>query len=149
MSITVSSFFGELAALAAGNILPPIFAVANSTLADIEANPQEWINPVSGMIKGQAALSNIMAAVIPAENAAVPAAAQLVGGIFSAIQAKLASLEAGQTATGIGEQIGSALVGAVSQEAKQAAPPAVTGTGLAPVAVPASAPQALPPGVSA
>jgi len=116
MSNAVSQIFGELAALAATNVLPPLFAAANSTLADIEANPQEWINPVSGGIKAQAALANIVAAVIPAENAAVPAAAQVIGGIFSAIQTKLAALGAGETAAGVGEQIGNSIVGGVSTQ---------------------------------
>lgn len=111
MSNTVSTWFDELAALAVSQALPPILTLTNATLADIETNPQEWLNPISGLIKGKAFLDNLVATLPAIENNLVPAAAQVVSSALSTISAKIASLAAGQTPTTLGTAIGDTIVG--------------------------------------
>jgi hypothetical protein len=106
---TMSNIFAELAALAASEAFPPVLTLVNSTLADIETNPQEWVNPASATIKGTAFVANLVATLPTIENAAVPAAAQLVSAIFSTLAAKLTA--AGQvTPAAVGAEIANTIV---------------------------------------
>jgi hypothetical protein len=108
-----SQVFSQLAQLFASEALPPVLTLVNSTLADIETNPQEWVNPASATVKGTAFVANLIATLPAIENAAVPAAAQLISAALSAISAKLAA-PASVTATSVGTAIGSAIVGSVT-----------------------------------
>lgn len=109
-STTASQIFSQLAQLAASEAFPPVLTLVNSTLADIEANPQEWVNPASAMVKGTAFVANLVASLPAIENAAVPAAAQLISATLAAISAKLAS-PAAVTPTSVGTAIGDAITG--------------------------------------
>lgn len=105
----MSNIFSDLAALAASEVFPPVLNLVNSTLADIEANPQTWVNPASATIKGTAFVANLIATLPAIENAAVPAAAQLVSAVLATLSAKLTSV--GQiTATQVGAEIGNTIV---------------------------------------
>lgn len=105
----MSNIFSDLAALAASEVFPPVLNLVNSTLADIEANPQTWVNPASATIKGTAFVANLIATLPAIENAAVPAAAQLVSAVLATLSAKLTAV--GQlTATQVGTEIGNTIV---------------------------------------
>jgi hypothetical protein len=120
MSNTASQIFLQLAQLAASEAFPPVLTLVNATLADIEANPQEWVNPASATIKGTAFVANLVATLPSIENAAVPAAAQLISAALTAISAKLAS-PATVTPVSVGTAIGNEISGTA------AAPAAVAG----------------------
>lgn len=110
MSSTASQIFSQLAQLAASEAFPPVLTLVNSTLADIEANPQEWVNPASAMVKGTAFVANLVASLPAIENAAVPAAAQLISAALAAISAKLAAPTT-VTPASVGTAIGDAVTG--------------------------------------
>jgi hypothetical protein len=110
MSSTASQVFSQLAQLAASEVFPPVITLVNSTLSDIETNPQEWVNPASAIVKGNAFVANLLATLPSIENAAVPAAAQVISAALAAISAKLASASA-VTATSVGTAIGDAITG--------------------------------------
>jgi len=122
-STTASSIFAQLAQLAASEAFPPVLTLVNSTLADIEANPAEWVNPASATIKGTAFVANLVATLPAIENAAVPAAAQLISAALDAISAKLAAPGA-LTPTSVGTAIGNDITGTA---AATPAPAAVAG----------------------
>jgi len=122
-STTASSIFAQLAQLAASEAFPPVLTLVNSTLADIEANPAEWVNPASATIKGTAFVANLVATLPAIENAAVPAAAQLISAALAAISAKLAAPGA-LTPTSVGTAIGNDITGTA---AATPAPAAVAG----------------------
>lgn len=109
-SYTASQIFSQLAQLVASEAFPPVLTLVNSTLADIEANPQEWVNPASATVKGTAFVSNLVATLPAIENAAVPAAAQLISAALAAISAKLAAPSA-LTPASLGATIGDAITG--------------------------------------
>lgn len=123
MSSTASQIFSQLAQLAASEAFPPVLTLVNSTLADIEANPQEWVNPASATIKGTAFVANLVATLPSIENAAVPAAAQLISAALTAISAKLAG-PAAITPASVGTAIGQEIVGNGAQNTPAAATPA-------------------------
>jgi hypothetical protein len=104
-----SNIFADLAALTASEVFPPVLTLVNSTLADIEANPQEWVNPASATVKGTAFVANLIATLPAIENAAVPAAAQLVSAVLSTLSAKLTSVAAA-TPTSVGAEIANTIV---------------------------------------
>lgn len=105
----MSNIFSDLAALAASEVFPPVLNLVNATLADIEANPQTWVNPASATIKGTAFVANLIATLPAIENAAVPAAAQLVSAVLATLSAKLTAV--GQlTATQVGAEIGNTII---------------------------------------
>lgn len=116
MSSTASQIFSEMAQLAASAVFPPVLTLVNSTLADIEANPQEWVNPASATVKGTAFVANLVATLPAIENAAVPAAAQLISAALAAISAKLASPSA-VTPTSVGTAIGNDITGVATAPA--------------------------------
>ena len=110
--ITMSSnIFADLASLAASEVFPPVLTLVNSTLADIEANPQEWINPASATVKGTAFVANLIATLPAIENSAVPAAAQLVSAVLSTLDAKLTFMSSQNlTPTSVGVEIGNTII---------------------------------------
>jgi hypothetical protein len=112
MSTTTATpnIFGQLAELLASQALPPVLTLVNSTLADIEANPQEWVNPASATVKGTAFVASLVATLPTIENNAVPVAAQFVGALLNTLSAKLASLPAGTTATTLGTAAANTIV---------------------------------------
>jgi hypothetical protein len=109
VTIMSSNIFADLASLAASDMFPPVLTLVNSTLADIEANPQEWINPASATVKGTAFVANLIATLPAIENAAVPAAAQLVSAVLSTLSAKLTSTAA-ETPASVGAEIANTIV---------------------------------------
>jgi CO dehydrogenase/acetyl-CoA synthase delta subunit len=110
---TASQVFSQLAALAASEVFPPVLTLVNSTLTDIETNPQEWVNPASAMVKGNAFVAQLLATLPAIENAAVPAAAQLISAVLAAVSAKLNSAGA-VTPESVGASIGAAITGSAS-----------------------------------
>jgi len=105
----MSNIFAELAALPASEVFPPVLNLVNATLADIEANPQTWVNPASATIKGTAFVANLIATLPAIENAAVPAAAQLVSAVLATLSAKLTAVSAGTPAS-VGAEIGNTII---------------------------------------
>jgi len=107
---TTSNIFSELAQLLASQALPPVLTLMNTTLADIEANPQEWLNPAAATIKGTQFLTNLVATLPAIENAAVPGAAQLVQAVLNTLSAKLTSAAATLTPTSVGQEVANTIV---------------------------------------
>ena len=66
-----TNIFAELAELLASEAFPPVLSLVNNTLADISANPQEWVNPASATVKGTAFVANLVATLPTIENATV------------------------------------------------------------------------------
>jgi hypothetical protein len=107
---TSSNIFSELAQLLASQALPPVLTLMNTTLADIEANPQEWLNPAAATIKGTQFLTNLVATLPAIENAAVPGAAQLFQAVLNTLSAKLTSAAATLTPASVGAEIANTVV---------------------------------------
>lgn len=105
-----SNIFAQLAELAASEAFPPVLSLVTATLADIEANPQEWVNPASATVKGTAFVANLVATLPTIENAAVPAAAQLVSAIFTTLSAKLVSAAGTVTPAAVGADIANTII---------------------------------------
>jgi len=110
-TLTASQVFSQLAALAGQDIFQNVLPVVTSALADIEANPQAWVNPASAILKGNAFLVNVMATLPTMESQAVTGAAQLVGAIVTALNSKLVAAAGTATPTTVGTEIGSAVTG--------------------------------------
>jgi hypothetical protein len=106
----MSNIFDDLASLAASEVFPPVMTLVNSTLADIQANPQEWINPASATVKGTAFVANLVATLPTIENAAVPAAAQLVSALLTTLSSKLTAASATVNPTSVGQEIGNTII---------------------------------------
>lgn len=104
-----SNIFADLASLTASEVFPPVLTLVNSTLADIEANPQTWVNPASATVKGTAFVANLIATLPAIENAAVPAAAQLVSAVLATLSAKLTSVSTPTPQT-VGAEIANTIV---------------------------------------
>ena len=114
-SSSASQIFSQLAALAGEDVFTNVVPVINSALADIEANPQTWVNPATAIIKGNAFFANVLATLPTIEGSAVTGAAQLVGAIVTGLNAKLAAAAASVTpATIAGEIAGNAAPAAPS-----------------------------------
>lgn len=107
-AVTGTNIFSELASLTASEVFPPVLTLVNSTLADIEANPQEWVNPITATIKGNAFVTNLIATLPAIENSAVPAAAQLISAVLNTLAAKLSSVKV--TAQGVGSDIAQTII---------------------------------------
>jgi hypothetical protein len=107
---TTTNIFQELAQLLASQALPPVLTLMNTTLADIEANPQEWVNPAVATIKGTQFLTNLVATLPAIENAAVPGAAQLFQAVLNTLASKLTAASATLTPTAVGSEIGNTIV---------------------------------------
>ena len=105
-----TNIFSQLAELVASQAFPPVLSLVTATLADIQTNPQEWVNPASATIKGTAFVANLMATLPAVENAAVPAAAQLVSAIFTTLSAKLVAAAGTVTPVSVGEEIANTIV---------------------------------------
>ena len=67
---TASTVFEQLATLFGNEAFQAINPIVVATLADIEANPQAWLNPLSAPIKGAAAVAGDRASHRQAEDAA-------------------------------------------------------------------------------
>jgi hypothetical protein len=104
-----TNIFADLASLAASDVFPPVLTLVNATLTDIETNPQEWVNPASATVKGTAFVANLIATLPAIENAAVPAAAQLVSAVLSTLSAKLTAVSA-VTPASVGAEIGNTII---------------------------------------
>jgi hypothetical protein len=105
-----TNIFADLASLAASDVFPPVLTLVNSTLQDIETNPQEWVNPASATVKGTAFVANLIATLPAIENTAVPAAAQLVSAVLSTLSAKLTSVSGTVTPASVGAEIGNTII---------------------------------------
>lgn len=105
----MSNIFADLASLTASEVFPPVLSLVNATLADIEANPQTWVNPASATIKGTAFVANLIATLPTIENAAVPAAAQLVSAVLATLSSKLTAVSA-VTPASVGAEIGNTII---------------------------------------
>jgi hypothetical protein len=105
-----TNIFADLASLAASDVFPPVLTLVNSTLQDIETNPQEWVNPASATVKGTAFVANLIATLPEIENTAVPAAAQLVSAVLSTLSAKLTSVSGAVTPASVGAEIGNTII---------------------------------------
>ena len=105
-----TNIFADLASLAASDVFPPVLTLVNSTLQDIETNPQEWVNPASATVKGTAFVANLIATLPAIENTAVPAAAQLVSAVLSTLSAKLTSVSGTVTPVSVGVGIGNTII---------------------------------------
>jgi len=108
-TLTASQVFTQLAELAGQDVFQNVLPIVTSTLADIEANPQTWVNPASAILKGNAFLVNIMATLPTMESTAVTGAAQLVGAIITAVNAKLVAAAGTITPASVGAEVGSAV----------------------------------------
>jgi hypothetical protein len=107
---TPSNIFSELAQLLASQALPPVLTLMNTTLADIEANPQEWLNPAAATIKGTVFLTSLIGTLPTIENAAVPGAAQLFQAVLNTLSNKLTSAAATLTPASVGAEIANTVV---------------------------------------
>lgn len=105
----MANIFSDLASLAASEVFPPVLTLVNSTLQDIENNPQEWVNPASATVKGTAFVANLIATLPAIENTAVPAAAQLVSAVLSTLSAKLTAVSA-VTPASVGAEIANTII---------------------------------------
>lgn len=110
-STSASTIFSQLAALAGNDVFTNVVPVIGAALADIEANPSEWTNPVTAIIKGNAFLANLTATLPTIESSAVTGAAQLVGAIVTGLQSKLTASAAAATPAQVGAEIAGSVTG--------------------------------------
>jgi len=110
VTATPTNIFAQLAELAASEAFPPVLSLITATLSDIQTNPQEWVNPASATIKGTAFVANLVATLPTIENAAVPAAAQLVSAIFTTLSARLTAAAGTTTPSAVGAEIANTIV---------------------------------------
>jgi hypothetical protein len=116
MSNSASTIFSQIAELAGNDVFTAVVPVINSALADIEANPAEWTNPVTAIAKGNAFLANLVATLPTIENNAVTGAGQLVQAVVTGLAAKLTSVAGSVTPA----QVGAEIVGSASAAAPAA-----------------------------
>lgn len=88
MALSASDVLKQLGALFAEEAFQAFNPVIGNTLADIAANPAQWTNPATAVIKGAAAVANLAAAVPNLEAEAVTGAAQLVATLWQAVGSK-------------------------------------------------------------
>jgi len=108
-TLTASQVFTQLAQLAGQDVLQNALPVITSTLADIEANPQTWVNPASAILKGNAFLTSLLATLPTIEGTAVTGAAQLVGALITSLNAKLVAASGTTTPAAVGSEIATAV----------------------------------------
>ena len=101
--------FSQLAALAEQDVFTNAVPVINSTLANIQANPAQWTNPLSAGLLANKFLVDLTATLPTLENSAVSGAAQLVGAILTAVNAKLTAAAGAVTPASVGAEIGGAI----------------------------------------
>jgi CO dehydrogenase/acetyl-CoA synthase delta subunit len=110
-TLTASEVFSQLAALAEQDIFVNALPVINTTLANIQANPAQWTNPLSASLLANKFLVDLTATLPSLENTAVSGAATLVGALLTAINAKLIASSGSVTAAGVGTAIGAGIAG--------------------------------------
>jgi hypothetical protein len=116
--LSASQVFSQLAALAEQDVFTNAVPVINSTLANIQANPAQWTNPLSAGLLANQFLVNLTATLPNLQNSAVTGAAQLVGAILTAVNTKLVAAAGTVTPASVGAEIG----GAIATPAPSAAP---------------------------
>jgi hypothetical protein len=117
-TLTAEQVFSQLAQLAQQDIFQNAVPVISSTLANIQANPAEWTNPLSAGLLANQFLVNLTATLPNLQNSAVAGAAQLVGAILTAVNTKLVAAAGTVTPASVGAEIG----GAIATPAPSAAP---------------------------
>jgi len=105
-TLTASQVFSQLAALAEQDVFTNVVPVINSTLLTIQANPGQWVNPLSAGILANQFLANLTATLPNLEQSAVVGAAQLVQAVLTTINAKLVAEAGTVTPAGVGAEIG-------------------------------------------
>jgi hypothetical protein len=89
---SAGSIFAQVALLFTDDVYKAINPVIASTLADIEANPGLWTNPLTAPIKGAAAVAALLGVVPNIEMSAVHDAAALVAAMWTHVGADLANV---------------------------------------------------------
>lgn len=82
----------QFAALIGDQAFMAVNTVVVNTLNDIQTEPQAWLNPLTGPVKGAAAVAALAGALPTLESTSVTSAAQLVETLWSQLGAKLASV---------------------------------------------------------
>jgi hypothetical protein len=86
----MSDIFEQFGALLGNEAFAAVNAVVSATLTDIQSEPQAWLNPLSGPIKGAAVVAQLTAALPTLESSSVTSAAQLVAVLWQKLGADLA-----------------------------------------------------------
>lgn len=86
-----SDILQQFGALIGNQAFMAVNAVVVSTLNDIQTEPQAWLNPLTGPIKGAAAVAALTAALPTLEGTSVTSAAQLVETLWTELGTKLAA----------------------------------------------------------
>jgi hypothetical protein len=87
----MADIFEQFGALLGNEAFAAVNAVVSATLTDIQTNPQAWLNPLSGPVKGAAVVAQLAAAVPTLESSGVTSAAQLVAVLWQKLGAQLAA----------------------------------------------------------
>lgn len=109
-TLTPAQVFQQLTALAANTVFISAMPVITNALSQVEANPQQVLNPLNSGIFAVQFMANLQAVLPTIENDAVQATAQLVEAFLTAVTTKFAT--AGTTAAAIGTEVGQAVAGA-------------------------------------
>lgn len=97
-STSPSDFLSQLGDLLGNEVFQTFSPTVGSILQDIQANPAEWTNPATAVIKGTAAVAALTADLPTLQNTAVNGAAQLVGFLWTAVGQHIASQAAASVA---------------------------------------------------
>jgi hypothetical protein len=89
MATPAPSIFSQLASIAENDLFTAVVPVIGSALADIQANPAQWTNPATAIMKGNAFLADLVATLPNLEAISVTQAAQLVSAVITGLQSKL------------------------------------------------------------
>jgi hypothetical protein len=108
-TLTASEVFAQLAALAEQDVFVNVIPVINSTLANIQANPAQWTNPLSASLLANQFLVNLTATLPTLESSAVSGAASVVQSILTTVNAKLVAAAGTVTPVSVGTELGNAI----------------------------------------
>ena len=111
-TLSASQVFSQLATLAGEDVFTNAVPVISATLSSIEANPAQWTNPLSAALLANSFLAQLTATLPAMEQSAVTGAAQLVGAVLTAVNAKLTAAAATVTPVSVGTEVGQAVTGA-------------------------------------
>jgi hypothetical protein len=88
---SASDVLSQLGELLGNEVFQTFTPTIDSILSDIQANPAEWTNPATAIIKGTAAVTALTANLPTLENTAVNGAASLVQFLWTALGQKIAA----------------------------------------------------------
>lgn len=91
MSTDLGSTLKSLAVIIASDGFTQIAPVITAALADIHANPQSWVNPLTAPLKVVKLEADLAGALPAAENVSIADAADFVAGFWTKILADLAT----------------------------------------------------------